>query len=173
MRPSSPQPECFCMCSSRRKGRSDPEFRIDGHTSSILRACRYVYLSGQTVQRTTHCCFLTCRIGRQAAIEYFSERQQTVTFNPEKTIREVVGAVLRGNASLGVVPSENSTFGSVAETYDALTNPSLPGSATLAGEHVLPINHSLIVRRGVSMKDIKAVYSHPQVSNVRRSLWGI
>jgi chorismate mutase/prephenate dehydratase len=93
-----------------------------------------------------------------------------VTFNPKRTTREVVEAVLRGNASLGVVPAENSTFGSVTETYDALINPSLPGSAILAGEHVLPINHFLIVRRGVSMKNIKAVYSHPQVSNIQLSL---
>jgi len=87
-----------------------------------------------------------------------------VTFKPEKTVRKVLEAVLHGDASIGVVPAENSTFGSVVETYDALVNPSLPGSATIAGEHVLPINHALIVRHGVSTEDIHAVYSHPQVS---------
>ena len=94
-----------------------------------------------------------------------------MTFKPEKTVRKVVEAVLHGNASGGVVPAENSTFGSVVETYDAFVDPSLPGSATIAGEHVLPINHALIVRRGVSMKDIHAVYSHPQVS-INRYIFG-
>jgi prephenate dehydratase len=75
-----------------------------------------------------------------------------------------VEAVSGVEVSLGVVPAENSTFGSVAETYDALVNADILGSAFIVGEHVLPINHALIVRRGVCVGDITAVYSHPQVS---------
>jgi prephenate dehydratase len=58
-----------------------------------------------------------------------------------RTLCDVVEAVLHGGASVGVVPADNSTFGSVVA--------SLPGSASIAGDHVLPINEVLIVRRGL------------------------
>lgn len=67
----------------------------------------------------------------------------------------------------GIIPIENSTFGAVIESYDALRDPSFGPhqSATIVGQHYLAINHQLLARFGVKMEDINTVYSHEQVSS--------
>lgn len=62
--------------------------------------------------------------------------------------------------SLAVVPQENSTFGSVVETYDALR--SAPKSL-VRGEIVLQIQHSILCRDDTNLADITCILSHEQV----------
>jgi prephenate dehydratase len=64
-------------------------------------------------------------------------------------------------ADLGVVPQENSTFGSVIETYDTLRR---PDTRFVRGEIILQVQHCLLVRQGVKLDDIKKIMSHEQVS---------
>ena len=59
---------------------------------------------------------------------------------------------------MGVVPIENSFEGTVAATVDALGELDL----FIARETVIKIKQSLIANRGVTFKNIKRVYSHPQ-----------
>lgn len=67
------------------------------------------------------------------------------------------------DTALGVVPIENSRYGAVIETLDALLNPVMGSSIFVRGEYEFPISHSLVVRKGVTMRDIRIVASHPQV----------
>ncbi len=76
---------------------------------------------------------------------------------PVATIGDVVTAVERGEADLGVVPVENSTDGVVTQTLDALIDSRL----ALCGEAVLRISHFLLSQSG-RLADVTRVASHPQ-----------
>ena len=73
------------------------------------------------------------------------------------TIRAVFDAVLRGHASYGVVPIENSSEGSVSATLDELDRNDL----MIRGEILMDIAHCLVGRPG-DRGSIERVYSHPQ-----------
>jgi len=60
---------------------------------------------------------------------------------------------------IGVVPRENSIFGSVIETYDLLK---VPDAAFIRGEITLKVEHCLLVRKGVQQNNIRRVLSHEQ-----------
>lgn len=64
----------------------------------------------------------------------------------------------------GVVPQENTIFGNVIETYDALRTTL---SGYIRGEETLKVTHCLLVRKGVSLSDIEVVMSHEQVCSLR------
>ena len=63
---------------------------------------------------------------------------------------------------LGLLPQENSIFGTVVETYDLLRDPMLGCSAWIRGTVTLPVQHSLVVRSGTQLSDIRRVLSHEQ-----------
>jgi prephenate dehydratase len=82
--------------------------------------------------------------------------------NPEVVLNltaDIFGAV-SSTAQLGVVPQENTIFGTVLETYDVLRK---PVSGFIRGEVTLQIQHCLLVRQGVELYDIQKVFSHEQV----------
>ena len=71
---------------------------------------------------------------------------------------DVFAGVEQGAFDLGVVPVENLLEGAVARVDELLAGTSL----VVAGELRLPIRHSLLARRGVDHRELRAVYSHPQ-----------
>lgn len=81
---------------------------------------------------------------------------------PYSTVSEVIFAVARDEVGHGVVPIENSIEGSVNETLDILTL-SVDG-VFIQKEIVVPITHHLVAHRGVQIKDISAIVSHPQAT---------
>ena len=91
----------------------------------------------------------------EAIYRHFGENVETV---PCRTIREVFNYAEVGYVDYGVVPVENSIEGSVYETYDML----ITTSVRVVGEIILRVVHCLIALPGVSINDIKRVYSHPQ-----------
>ncbi|MFH1559863.1 MAG: prephenate dehydratase [Chloroflexota bacterium] len=90
-----------------------------------------------------------------AALRYDPEAQLI----PFTSIAAVVASVESGMAEEGVVPIENSLEGSVTDTLDLLIHDS---SLSIRHEIVIPIEHCLLVKPGVSAQEISVVYSHPQ-----------
>lgn len=71
---------------------------------------------------------------------------------------DVFLAVKDGRADFGVVPVENSTAGSVHETYDHI----IKYRFSIVQGYDLPIRHCLCACPGVALHQVKRVYSHPQ-----------
>lgn len=72
-----------------------------------------------------------------------------------KTFREAMEAIEDGAADFAVLPIENSTAGAVDEMYDLLVE----FENYIVGETVIPIRHTLSGLPGVSLEEVKTVYS--------------
>ena len=90
-----------------------------------------------------------------AARKMFGEK---INVSPSFSFEEVFLKVKNGNVNFGIIPIENSLYGSVFETYDLL----LKYSLNIVGELNLQINHNLIAKNNYKLSEIKKVYSHPQ-----------
>ena len=90
-----------------------------------------------------------------ASKKMFGEK---IKISPSFSFGEVFSKVKSGSVDYGVVPIENTLYGSVFETYDLLLNYSL----SIVGELNLQINHHLLANRKYALSKIKKVYSHPQ-----------
>jgi 3-deoxy-7-phosphoheptulonate synthase len=75
------------------------------------------------------------------------------------SFRAVFEAVHSGEATLGIVPVENSLSGSIHENYDLL----LEYDLNIVGELTIRVVHNLIGHENASLEDIKRVYSQPQL----------
>ena len=77
------------------------------------------------------------------------------------TFENVFEKVEKGECEYGIVPLENSTAGSVNQTYNLLTKHDFYIVRSLK----MQINHSLLAPRGVKLEDIKEIFSHEQAIN--------
>lgn len=75
-----------------------------------------------------------------------------------KQFEEVFEAVNQNKARFGIIPVENSTAGSVHESYDLI----MKYRFYVVGAYDLKINHCLCAKPGTSYEEIESVYSHPQ-----------
>lgn len=75
-----------------------------------------------------------------------------------KQFEDVFEAVNKGEAIYGVIPVENSTAGSVHESYDLI----MKYRFYVVGAYDLKIEHCLCAKEGTAYEDIINVYSHPQ-----------
>ncbi|RDB29511.1 P-protein [Hypsizygus marmoreus] len=89
----------------------------------------------------------------EAAYKHFGSQ---ATYVERETIKGVFEAISTG-ADVGVVPQENTIFGSVVETYDNLRE-----TGFVCGEITLQVQHCLLVRTGVQLPEIRKVLSHEQ-----------
>lgn len=78
---------------------------------------------------------------------------------PLASMPAVVTAVETGAATKGVLPIENVIEGSVTATLDLLIHET---NLRIAGETVIPIQHYLVARPGLTLGQIKVLYGHPQ-----------
>jgi prephenate dehydratase len=91
-------------------------------------------------------------------------RQPTMLVVPQLILRLAdVYHCVGSDFTLGILPQENSIFGSVVETYDLLCDKELGRTKWICGTLTLHVQHSLIVHRGKMLHDIKKVLSHEQV----------
>ena len=67
-------------------------------------------------------------------------------------------ATLRGESDYACLPVENSLAGSINQTYDLLTDSVLH----VVGEQIVRVHHNLMAQPGVTLAEIRRVYSHPQ-----------
>lgn len=72
--------------------------------------------------------------------------------------RGAAEAVTSGACDLALLPIENTTAGSIHETYDLLAE----GALVITGEEVSAIEHCLLALPGARLEEIRAVLSHPQ-----------
>ncbi len=91
----------------------------------------------------------------QAMEDFFGEE---ITGISCPTFQSVMEAVEQGEADYGVLPIENSSTGGITANYDLLLN----YSNCIVGQYVNRIEQCLLALPGVSMDEIRTVYSHPQ-----------
>jgi chorismate mutase / prephenate dehydratase len=91
----------------------------------------------------------------QAAIAYFGSH---CTPSPRENFRDVFNDVKSKKSSFGIIPIENSLFGSIVLNYDLLQEYPL----FVIGEIKLRINHCLLTLPTSTISMIRNIYSHPQ-----------
>ena len=93
-----------------------------------------------------------------AAQRRYAGRPGGALLSGHDTFRGAAEAVASGAADLALLPIENTTAGSINETYDLLA----PGALHITGEVVSAIEHCLLVLPGVTLDELRTVISHPQ-----------
>ena len=87
-----------------------------------------------------------------------------------KSFEAVFSAIESGLCQYGVVPVENSTAGSVNAVYDLM----MKHHFRIVRSARLQVDHNLLAKPGVSLADIREVYSHEQaISQCARFLQGL
>ena len=91
----------------------------------------------------------------QAACEKIFEVPGIMYFN---SFEGVFNAVEKGLCRYGILPIENSSYGSVGTVYDLMQHYNFHIVKSIR----LRINHNLIAKAGTSFADIKEIFSHEQ-----------
>ena len=78
-----------------------------------------------------------------------------------KTFESVFAAIEQGLCQYGILPIENSTAGSVKKVYDLM----IRHNFSIVRTFRLKVDHNLLAKPGVSLLDIKEIYSHEQALN--------
>ena len=74
------------------------------------------------------------------------------------SFESVFNAVDKGLCKYGILPIENSSYGSVNEVYDLMKKYRF----SIVRSSRLKINHSLLANEGAQMTDIREIYTHEQ-----------
>ena len=82
----------------------------------------------------------------------------SVDVKPCRDLTEAFESVDKQESKFGVVPVENSLEGSINQTYDLF----LKHDLKVCGEVIVRVSHCLLANKGTTLKQVKAVYSHPQ-----------
>ncbi len=96
--------------------------------------------------------------GHQAALQHFAVAQRPVGFKAYPTFRAMLEAVIEGHVDRAMLPIENTTAGSVYESYDLL----LRFNLSLVGEEIVDVRHCLLGVADVPLESLRRIHSHPQ-----------
>ncbi|MEM9593113.1 MAG: prephenate dehydratase [Acidobacteriota bacterium] len=88
----------------------------------------------------------------------YARRKGGVLLTGFASVRQAAEAVTSGQADVALLPIENSTAGSINETYDLLADDSL----VINAEEVSRVVHCLIGLPGAHLEGLRRVLSHPQ-----------
>ena len=106
----------------------------------------------------------------QAAMRHFAERYDDVRCIGFKTFEQAAIAMEEGETDVAILPIENTTAGSINDTYDLLADKDLH----VIGEEVLKVNHCLMACEPTPLEKIRRIRSHPQaISQCSRFLAGL
>jgi len=94
----------------------------------------------------------------QAAMRHFEQRYSNVECIGYTRFDQAAEAVENGDVDVAILPIENTTAGSINDTYDLLAEKNL----FIIGEEVLRIIHCLMATETVQISNIRRVISHPQ-----------
>ncbi|CAL1695473.1 unnamed protein product [Somion occarium] len=94
----------------------------------------------------------------QCARNYFGENVEYVDYSTITKVFQSVGP----EVPYALVPQENTIYGAVIETYDTLRLPEVGVDKFVRGERAISIQHCLVVRQGVQLKDVVKIVSHEQ-----------
>ena len=96
--------------------------------------------------------------GHQAAQQHFAVAQRPVGFKAYGSFKDMLEAVIEGHVDRAMLPIENTTAGSVYESYDLLLRYNL----SLVGEEIVDVRHCLLGVADVPLTSLRRIHSHPQ-----------
>jgi len=88
----------------------------------------------------------------------YAGRAGGVLLTGYENVHGAVEAVRSGSADVSFLPIENSTAGSINETYDELA----AGGLTINAEVIAQVEHCLLGLPGTRLDELRTVISHPQ-----------
>ena len=135
----------FCKRSFDRSQRFMKSYRVKSPDVSSRSVAEF----GVFGEPFSHTDEVSYRFGRTdfSGVRYFS------------SISDLVEAVDRGEVEEGIVPVENSVYGTVVETLDSLF---AANQVYVQGMVEQDISQNLLGIPGTKLSDIKKIYSHPQ-----------
>ena len=93
-----------------------------------------------------------------AARKYFASRADSMDFIGQPSFEMALRAAERGDAGCAFLPIENTTAGSINQTYDLLRQTEL----RVVGEEILHVRHCLLGLEGAAVGGLRRILSHPQ-----------
>ncbi len=93
-----------------------------------------------------------------AARKYFAERAADMEFVGLPSFAAALHEAERGRAGYAFLPIENTTAGSINETYDLLRGTEL----RIVGEEVWEVRHCLLALAPIAPAKLRRILSHPQ-----------
>jgi chorismate mutase/prephenate dehydratase len=96
--------------------------------------------------------------GHQAALQHFAVARRPIAFKAYTSFKEMLEAVVDGHCDRAMLPIENTTAGSVYESYDLL----LRFNLSLVGEEIVDVRHCLLGVSDVPLESLRRIHSHPQ-----------
>lgn len=103
-------------------------------------------------------------LGNTGSYSHVASRKYLEGYNGEvkaigcDNFSKVVAMVETGKTEYGVLPIENSSSGSINDVLDVIQET----KASIVGELLVPIDHSILGVNGCSLDKITDIYSHPQ-----------
>lgn len=94
----------------------------------------------------------------QVAMRHFEQRYDDVICIGFMRFDQAAVAVEKGDTDVAMLPIENTTAGSINDTYDLLAEKDL----YIIGEEILKVVHCLMAPKKVELENIRRVLSHPQ-----------
>lgn len=94
----------------------------------------------------------------QVAMRHFEQRYDDVVCIGYTRFDQAANAVEKGEVDVAMLPIENTTAGSINDTYDLLAEKDL----FIIGEEILRVIHCLMAPQKVKLENIRRVLSHPQ-----------
>lgn len=96
--------------------------------------------------------------GHQAALQHSGVAQRPVVFKAYGSFKAMLEAVIDGHVDRALLPIENTTAGSVYESYDLL----LRFNLSILGEEIVDVRHCLLGVSDVPIESLRRIHSHPQ-----------